>query len=121
MSSAPQGPYRVKYVHDGSDIQYNVTGPTEHSRSDSGFIYHALADDHASDLNAAYHEGRESVMAERGDLLYTDNSAVVAKLSAENERLRAAHLLLMALGQSDGPLSWGPIVAKARAYYLAHP
>jgi hypothetical protein len=40
-------------------------------------------------LNAAYHEGRESVMAERGDLLYTDNSAVVARLSAENERLRA--------------------------------
>ena len=27
--------------------------------------------------------------ATAGDLLYTDNSAVVAKLSAENERLRA--------------------------------
>jgi hypothetical protein len=83
-------------------------------------LFKDIAESDARMLNAAYHEGRESVMAERGDLLYTDNSAVVERLSAENERLRAAHLLLMALGQSDGPLSWGPIVAKARAYYLAH-
>lgn len=39
---------------------------------------------HASDLNYAYNLDR----ADQGDLVHSDNSAVVGKLEAENERLR---------------------------------
>ena len=84
MSSAPQGPYRVE----GSEaFGWRVM-------SDAGSVGRLWSlQSHAQNArdaaNMGYHEGRESVMAERGDLLRTDNSAVVARLSAENERLQA--------------------------------
>ena len=40
--------------------------------------------------------------ATAGDLLYTDNSAVVAKLSAENERLRAALKKIVSIRMAAG-------------------
>ena len=90
MSSAPQWPYTAEnltaaqrsplHTFDLRFVENGVEGWTHRPEYEE----QALAQQ-AALLNAEYERGRAS----RGDLLYTDNSAVVAKLSAENERLRA--------------------------------
>ena len=88
MSSAPQGPYTAETLTE------EQLRPLELSKAWSRIPAEERSNDAAEEaqadvLNAEYERGRASV-ANRGDLLYTDNSAVVARLSAENERLRAA-------------------------------
>jgi hypothetical protein len=88
-----QGPFWV----DEDDPSW-VDGPEGY---DWKFESAEKAKAHVSDLNFAYAVGL-SHAGNRGDLLYTDNSAVVAKLSAENERLRAAAKALLHNG-GTGP------------------
>jgi hypothetical protein len=56
-------------------------------------------------LTATFERGAAHERGNRGDLLRTDNSAVVARLSAENERLRAALKKVVSIRMAAGDQS----------------